>query len=506
MGGFSWGGFAQGINQGLNTADRIGAQIDQAKVDKVRADAMEEARQAQASGISGMIKDNGISQPAQPKYESGAPKTGEAAPDTADVQTAVVPQPNTTITSAPLAPPVASPQAAADQGGPKPAPVAMAAPPTPMSDVPTGAVQAQPAPASIAAGGMTPDATPVRKRYSVGDASFDSMDEARAHAQKNAPSQEDLFIKNGVPKIREAYLAQGRPDLADAWSAYAERSTAKAAMKDWVKAFTTNDFDAQADQFGKFYTKHVDDGVDYTGHKLVTKTDGSQVAVVELKDKDSGKTSQVELTRDRMLQLAMSNNPQAMFEQAYGEKKAADAARAKNALAAAEDQRKLQNAVTLKGVDAGYKADSDKRLADREDVRADRKDIRDAAREDARAAREEANIRLKADLEAKFKKTTDPEERRAMIVTELSKNPLYANKSQADIAAAADKWMGAMQSGANPKPSSIKPDAKPPAGAAPAKGAAAPDVSGLSDGYYRDKETGEVFQMKGGQRLAAGKK
>jgi hypothetical protein len=497
---FSWGGFAQGIGYGVNLADKIGKEIDDARIAKVRSDAMAEAKQARQNAVADMVKDNGIS----PRYVNGTTpdastgtKTGDTAPDTPDVQTAAVAQPTTTITSPQ---PASAPAPAIRPTGPAQDMADAPVPAAPQSATPAPAAPA--APASVAASGIGGSSAPVRKRYSVGDASFDTMEEARAHAEKNAPTVTDLFLKNAAPKISAAYLEQGDADKAEAWDQYAKAKASQKNLETWASAYKSY---AAGDYVGAakgLVAMHGDlpDGNTIVAADPVKDKDGNVTGFnMKVKNDATGETRAQFVDPKTLTEAGLQAlSPQSMFESVYKRQQAVDAARMANAAKAADEARKLQGDIILKGVEAGYKEKSDIRLQDRQNAHDDRMDIRSAARDDARAARDEANIRLKASLENSFKKTTDPAERRAMIVTELSKNPLYANKTEEQINAAADKWMNAMQAGQNPKPSSIKPDATAPSGKSAAP---APDVSSLKDGYYRDTQTGDVFQVQGGKRL-----
>lgn len=263
-------------------------------------------------------------------------------------------------------------------------------------------------PAAPSAAATPAAATPVQKpngQFSVNGQSFDTREQAIAAAEKAAPSAHELFLKNTSAKMAAQYVLNGEPEKAKAWTDYADSVAGKRAIKDWAAAYTAPDFDTAADKFGKYYTDHINDGVDYTGHKMLTKEDGTQVAVVTLKDKATGKSTEMEITREKMLAMGAANNPQKLFE-------------AEQAKQAAADKIKLE-----------AKIKHDQRSADHTDrinlegYKQDRIDEREAGK-------------------GSNKKTTDPTERRALIRSdEMKNNPKFARMSPEEQGKAIDKAM-----------------------------------------------------------------
>lgn len=498
----NWGGFAsgfsQGLNSGLNNGLRINDLVKQDRIDKVREQGLAEAKEARDSSIAGMIKDNGIggqgTQPTQPTAPNSGPKTGEAAPDTQDAQTYAVSPPGA-VSSVPLPPPVSSPQDAIDQSPAKPAPTApiAAAPAVRAPEAPTGAVAAPPQPAqaaSVAAGGITPDAAPVRKRYSVGDASFDTIEEARTHAGKSAPSATDFFMKNAVPKISEIYLAQGDVDKAEAWDKYAKEKTNQRNMETWSKAWRaaqSGDLDSAANHVFELY-KSFDDGVTPLSKETVKDKDGNVTGFnVKLKVDGTGETRSQFIDKNTLLEMGMSAlSPQGMFEQAYKQKQTADAARLKVAADAANDQRTLQREVTIQGMREGAQDRRDKRTAAREDERdkrrADREVENITLRDELETARLGAQEKAKANAKIQvlkdagwtadeikpympaivgaasdYKKGATPEESRRMVFQERLKDPIFSRKKPEEQQAILDQDMALISGGAKPATAAAAP-------------------------------------------------
>jgi hypothetical protein len=234
----------------------------------------------------------------------------------------------------------------------------------------------------------------------------------------------------------------------------------------------------------------VNDGVDYAGHKILTKEDGTQVAVVSLKDKKTGKTSEMELTDDKMLQLGDAWNPAAVFKN--------ESARV---AAAAAQKAKVGEEVLKSKLRMGEKAYEADRLDKREGIKAtNAKDL-----EVTRGQQKLSEISLKGQIEAQnvgekakaevtaktealkaagytedqikplipamvgagdHKKTTDPTERRALIQSDLSKNdPRWGTKSMDERRKAVDEGMAIVYGdGADKSVDPAKPPAAKPAG------------------------------------------
>ena len=528
------GGFSGGFKEGVSTAKTIRDVIREGKLQDLRDKGMAEAEAQRASTVQGLIKENGVSdQPTSGPVTTDAPTVAAPAADGAAVATPVAPQ---TPVEAQELPPLgpkpgfgassegtageaeaaaayaaqrsATPPAVAAPAMPAPDAAAPAQGAAPVSAVPNPAapvVQAAPsAQQGVAATGMAPAAVaaaapapaPVVKKpggkFSVNGQNYDTREQALAAAERAAPSAADLFMKNAVPKIAEQYLVNGDPEKAKAWTDYSESRSGKLAMKDWAAAFTAPDFDTATARFGKYYSDHVNDGVDYTGHKLLTKADGSQVAVVSLKDKATGKTTEMELTREKMLAMGGATNPQKLFEQAQAQQLAADKMKYEAQLKAQE--RRQTNA--------------DNR--ERDDLKADRDDARWAARDRALDGRAGAGVNAKIDAQVAslrdagygddeikrmmpaivgagdHKKTTDPTERRALVTGDLLKNdPTFSRKTPELQAKQVDDMMTVI----------YRDEKKPDPVAKP---------TGNPNAIYRNNETGERFRVIDGKRVPVG--
>jgi hypothetical protein len=434
-----------------------------------------------------MIRDNGIgAAPAQPQAPvDPAAATGQAAPDNAVAQTAPVQAP--VVQDIPAG------------GQVPPAPVAPAAPPAQpaamgMAGMPS--VPAANAPSPAAGGINAPTASTAPKQFMVGDMGFDTKEDAAKHAQKNAPSVMEFFIKQAVPKIQQGYLEQGDPAKAEAWGRYAEGETSRQNMDTWSKAYRSaqaGDMEGAAKHVFKLY-QNFDDGVTPVSHETVKDKDGNVTGFnVKLKNDANGEVRSQFVGKGELVEMGLSAlSPPAMFEQEYKRKNAAEAARLAAASAELKDSRALNRTLVTEGVKAGNAATiADKKIAaDKEKAaaaggqRLKEIDLQQTLRNAGLGKAKKAEIDAKVEAlrgagyedeqingmmpallgTGEYKKTTDPTERRAMIATELMKNdPSFARADAAKQAEKVDQMMGTIY-GAKPAKGTENPfggDAKP---------------------------------------------
>jgi hypothetical protein len=482
----NWGAFAGGVAQGfdlnrsLSNADKLDEMEKAARMQALRSKGMAEAEAQRSKRVSDLIKEGGTTgQPASGPIDTSTPKveTPESAaavsassptanPDPAAANTAAVAMQSGSV-AAPSVPdsPTANPDPAAANTAAATYPNETPAAPKPYTawdgdpatDQPKGSVVQQTPVAkadasptqAIVAGGTPPVVAKPSGKFTVLGKSFDTREEAQKAAEDAAPSATDLFMKNAVPKIAQQYIVNGQPDKAEAWTKYSESYNGKRAMKDWAAAYSAPDFDTAAAKFGKYYTDHINDGVDYTGHKMLTKEDGTQVAVVSLKDKKSGKETQMELTREKMLALGGANNPQHLFEQEQAKQTAAEKFKFEQAIKAQERRADFKDKSKLE-------QEKQDRLDQREGLKSDRDVVREGAKINAKIDAQVSSLRdagysdddIKKMMPAlvgagEHKKTTDPTERRALIASDLMKNdPTFTRKSAADQNKQIDDMVG----------------------------------------------------------------
>jgi hypothetical protein len=305
----------------------------------------------------------------------------------------------------------------------------------------------------------------------------------------------------------KAFDTRKDAEAAEKYGKHAETVAGKQAIKAWADAKSAPDIDTRAQRFGQYYTDHINDGVDYTGHKILTKEDGTQVAVVSLKDKQTGKTSEMELTDQKMVELGDAWNPAAVFKNEQG-----------RAAAAAAQKAKTGEEVLKSNLRMREKAFEQDRIDAREGAKG-RQTLSEISLRD-QIERQNAGAKVTAELTAKtdalkaygyteeeikplvplflkvgeYKKMTDPAERRAIIGTELMKSdPTYSRATAEEQRARIDKAMAAIFGEAAP--------AQPgqPAPATPATSGVPPRPV-----YVRDKTTGQIFQIQGDKKIPVG--
>ena len=398
-GGFA-GGFSQGFNNGVNMANTIQQVINDRKISDLQENGMKEAQasvEAERASRIGAIKEIGVPDPSEAPKPAAAPMV-KTEPDAAPTAATPVAASATTPAATPSS--ITPSSAAPVTPGATVQPTTQATPQADASKTPQASI-AQPMPQATVSAVGVPGAKP---RFSYGGKEYDTREQAVAAAEKDLPNAIDSFIKTSGPKIAQQYIANGQPDKAESYIKWVEDSKSKRAIKDWASAFVAPDFDTAVTRFGKFYTDHIDDGVDYVSHKMLTKENGTQVAVVTLKDKNTNKPIEMELTREKMLMLGAANNPQRLFEMEQAKQVEAEKARYQHALKAEERRQTRADNFELKRYEA-----------DRQDRREDQK---------ARNRIDEIAFGHEMDevFGSKYKKTTDPKERAALIQSDMMKN------------------------------------------------------------------------------------
>ena len=444
---FNWGGFAGGLAGGINQGVALGLQIrkirDQDKIRDIVKQGMAEKQAADAAQkAAGAAKvETGPATPGQAYAdpESGAVVTPIASPklETRDLSTPQV-LPNDVSTNDGNA---GEAEARANLGKPT------------MQEAAASGVQ--------------------QGKFFAGDKQFDTREAATNEATGKILSNDEHFAKVIIPRVQQEYLAQGNIDGAESWGKYAESVKGKKAIGQWAKAWTAPDFDSALKHFGEYYTDNIDDGVDYQGHKIITKEDGTQVGVVTLKDKATGKTQEMELNRDRMLQLGGAYNPQHLFQTEQAADLAARKLKAEQAMEEGKDLRKFRRDLVMEGVKGNFAVEAAGAKAA-------------AQKESALAVQEAKNkgsmerLRTKIESDERYKKATNPEERRAIIGTKLLEDPSFQRLDEAGKRGKIDEMMRVLSSGEKP---------------ATAPAAAKPAVPTTGKVWIRNSKTGQMIEV-----------
>lgn len=141
---------------------------------------------------------------------------------------------------------------------------------------------------------------------------FGSEAEARGAAEKSAPSVDDFYVKNVVPRIAETYLKQGNMEQAEKWNNWAQEKNTKTGMKHWTKALQAGqmgDFKSYADNMVKAYNTpgYYDDGLEADGYDLVKDKEGNTTGMtLNLRNKSTGeKFSQTIRGQEDMVKMGI---------------------------------------------------------------------------------------------------------------------------------------------------------------------------------------------------------
>lgn len=501
------GGFSDGFGSGVRMGKTLRDIIKENKMQETLKTAREEAGAAyDAQNTTQDAAKTGM--PDQPAPAAAAPATpATEATSTAAPEASAAPavpagnpyDPGDTRTDPNALPPSVATQA----------PASGASSEGNAGEAEARAAIAKPTPQQAAAAGVAPAAAaPAPKPQAA--APTTSQPAAPVQMKADPAARSTYIQKHMAQKAQEYFLSVGDMESAEKYGKYAETLAGKQAIKAWADAKSAPDIDTRAKSFGQYYTDHVNDGVDYVGHKILTKEDGTQVAVVALKDKRTGKSSEMELTDQKMVELGDAWNPAAVFKN-----------EASRSAAAATQKAEIAKEGYKSRLRMGEKAYEQDRLDKREGIKATnaadaeaRKGQQTLSEISLRGQIEAQNVgeKAKAELTAKtdalkaagytddeikplvpmllkageFKKGTDPAERRAIIGTELMKSdPTFSRATAEEQKARIDKAMSAIMS-------------EPPAAAKPSAPAPAAPV------YVRDKTTGQVFKLENGQKVPVG--
>jgi hypothetical protein len=501
---FNFGGFAGGFSDGFGSGVRMGKTMRDIIREKKMQETLQNARDeaaaaydASQAGKARSVSEGPSTEGASYKAESGAVVTPVRPAEV--VSTGLPPIGQESPASAAIPPSVANQTPAAPGSG------ASAEGNAGEAEAKTAMVK--PTPQQAASAGI---AAPGPAKFTTTDGkAFDTRKDAEAAAGvKNDPMARSMYIqKHMAQKAQDYFLSIGDMEMAEKYGKHAETVAGKQAIKAWADAKSAPDIDTRAQRFGQYYTDHINDGVDYTGHKILTKEDGTQVAVVSLKDKQTGKTSEMELTDQKMVELGDAWNPAAVFKNEQG-----------RAAAAAAQKAKTGEEVLKSNLRMREKAFEQDRIDAREGAKG-RQTLSEISLRD-QIERQNAGAKVTAELTAKtdalkaygyteeeikplvplflkvgeYKKMTDPAERRAIIGTELMKSdPTYSRATAEEQRARIDKAMAAIFGEAAP--------AQPgqPAPATPATSGVPPRPV-----YVRDKTTGQIFQIQGDKKIPVG--
>lgn len=527
------GGFSTGFDNGVRQAKTIRDVIKERKLEDLRTQGMEEAQNARAAAVNGMITENPT---------EAAAKTAETAKPAPVVDKAIEPgnpaqvevtaaKPQETVspdagsvtatpraTTAPNTPAVNGlPTQTAPQAAPEQVPAQQPAPTVQTTPTAPAEATAQPAEAK-------PTAT-AQGKFMVGGKSYATREEAYKAADAAAPTTMDFFMKNAVPKIAEQYIANGDIEKAKAWDEWSQQHKSQQAMKEWssmYRAAQFGDFEKAADHAFNLY-KQYDDGVTPVSKETVKDKDGNVTGFnVRLKNDKTGEVTSQFIDKKGLVEMGLSAlAPNKMFEVAFQRQTAVDTAAMNARIKANEkalDYNLDVNKIKIKGkIDADAAAIKEDRADAREIKKGQQKlsEITLTKQLDAEnmGAKERAKAETKIQLltergytdeqitamvpaiigAGEHKKTTDPAERRALIASDMMKNdPKFSRSTKEQQNKAIDDMMSVIYG-------SEQPAGKPPANGKPAAIVDKPMAYDPKLPVKYRKSDGKAFHLVDGQ-------
>lgn len=324
--GIGIGAFSDGIVKGMALGKAIKETRDQAQIEKLTKGGMEQAKLAREQAVNGAVQTlpnpgdmggQGVMAPGQAAAAAGPgqmPATGDMGGRG-----------------------VMAPAAASGIGGP-------ATPANPLEGLAT--------PNDVL--GLPKEGTPkppelTKTPFEVEGRKFATKDEATKAADADAAPVMDFFMRDAAPKIRDAYIAQGKIEQAEKFGTWIEDTNTKTGMRHWsqaVSAAQAGDYDTAARKLVKAYNTpgYFDDG--YTaGDAELMKDDGGNVTGfrIKMKGKDGKEHSQEYANTEDMIAAGMGLlSPQARFKAVYDESMAAKKAKLESASERAKEERQQE--------------------------------------------------------------------------------------------------------------------------------------------------------------------
>lgn len=450
--GIGIGAFAEGFTNGISLGEKLGKIRKANQAEKVQREALEAARAEREAAIDAeAAKLSGI------ETSTDAPPAPTAGADATQPVQPVAPEaPKTAAVDA-----TATPTQALQSSTPTTAAASTA---TPMA---AGGLPKIPAQPSAPATGTKPASTAASADATLAPSTTASVlgvsgsrmtrDQARAVAEKKAPSVMEFFQKKGVPRIAEMYIAQGDVEKAEAWNKWAEGAKSKRTMAKWAKAWTASqrgDMEATADGVFDLY-KDLDDGITPMSKESVKDKDGNVTGFnVKLRNDETGEERVQFVDRSTLLEMGMSAlAPPQIFEAAYKREEDARKAKAEAEAKAGEirmktageiavEQARQGGRVELAGINHGYtmareqqqhgfnlQRDNNQSLNKDNELGETGKRIQDLRAAGISDETIERILTASADGGA-YKKPTSPEETRRLLFSDRMKNdPTFARKT-----------------------------------------------------------------------------
>jgi len=513
--GIGLGAFAGGLMGGMQLGKMYREEADKAEIRDASKAALADAKQARADAVTAeMAKAMGLG--GQQGTPADTPGVEAYAVPSQSPQAAPI-DPNAQA-PAPVAVPAPAPQNPA-------APIAAAATPPQSPQAPAASLDPgesiASSPVNTTTTQIAPAATPGAPVSSGLGTPPMTEAQARALAEKKVPAVMDFFHKQGVPKIAEAYLAQGNAEKAQAWNDWAASQESQKHLKTWAqmwRASQTGDIEGMGQHAMDLYNSY-DDGVTATSREVVKNKDGDITGFnVKLKDDATGEERSSFIGKEQMLDMGLAAlSPPKMFEAAYARQQLQDKVKTDAAVKVGEAKMKLAGDVALEKYKqtgrvelAGVQNDGHIKLEDRRQEgrleMADHKGTIDAknqtnkvenelvAKVDALRAGGYSDDFIRDSLPeiigmGSYKKATSPEEARRLAFADRMKNdPTFASLDVDKQREAIDGDMNLIYGGVKPT-SAANSKGKSGTAANPFKGGDNPAKKGMP---YLDTKTGKV--------------
>lgn len=491
--GIGIGAFAEGFTRGMSIGEKYRKASKEWDIEKAQKAALDDARAARDAHVekeTNVLLKGGPDGPDAPE----APAAEATPVRTPDVQPVAG--------SDASAPPAAQSAPAAAGLPPQPAPDA----PVPQTQTVTQAppaertIETPPPAAAQPASQPKPVAAPAAAVLGANPKRPVSQEDARKIAEGRAPSVMEFFQKQGVPKVAEAFLAQGNIQMADAWTKWAEESEGKRTMKTWAKAWSATqrgDLEGAADHVFELYKNYSDGSTPVSKETVKDKAGNVTGFNVKLRDEKTGEERSTFVDRDQLLNMGLSAlSPPEMFKAAYAQKESADKAKAAAQAKAGEIQMQTAKEIAVERARQGGRVELEGIKTQNETTRDGRLHENNLERDVQKGSIDAQNQRNKVqqELDAKvgalakagyseefiknalpdilgvnqYKKTTSPEEAKRLAFSDRMKNdPSFGRKTPEQQRVLIENDMSLIYGGmkptdapANPQPAAPNPAAK----------------------------------------------
>lgn len=445
--GFGLAGFANGLSGGLDTGAKLYGLVQQDELAKVRAQGMAEAQAAQAA--------------ATPKVTDLGDQNNLTANPQQSVDPNAQPEPvNTSLTAAiqhagdQQSAPDADARAAGIRTYAVDQPSVQADDPINLNSIPKASSATDGTPDamgqssvpnldSAAKSGLAP-LTP-SKRFNVDGQGFDTQEEAAAYVKKNTPQLESFFKDTLIPKMTATLIAQGKPDVAEAWEKYADQEDTRQHMATWgkaVKLAQLGDYDGSASELMKLHP-HYQDGYDLVSATPTKGDQGQDGFTMKIKAPD-GSTQTVYQDAKTLTQMGLAQlSPIEMFQKQYEVQTRADQMQAKAKYDQQNDERTMNRSLAVAGVQFMVRQKiAETNVEGRKEVAKtnnDAKDARQATSEQGKDSRQQKALQARSDQLAQqlkangqFKKSDTPEQMANRMTLAVQASPAYQMESDPD--------------------------------------------------------------------------